>query len=255
MGKSSKQVEVRSVTMAGCNIPIHCFYERRNNVRVAQGRNAVLLRIPRHCNLQQRKQYHDWCDDWIRGQWDRNPRFRASFRPFRLDAVELIRTRDQTFNIHTTFCSNLTASSQIRNGTVFLKFPDAWSDDALNKSAYQLIHRALARHYQSCFEEWVQLLHNRQFQKEVASVRVRNMTSKWGSCSHDGKLSFSTRLLFAPVEVQHYVIIHELCHLDVLNHSPAYWQRIASIDPDYKSKESWLRTNGHLCDLALSQEI
>ena len=75
------------------------------------------------------------------------------------------------------------------------------------------------------------------------------MSSKWGSCSHTGKMTLSTRLLFAPEEVQDYVIIHELCHLEELNHSDRFWRLVERFDPTYEEKEDWLKEYGHYCDL------
>jgi predicted metal-dependent hydrolase len=55
--------------------------------------------------------------------------------------------------------------------------------------------------------------------------------------------------LFAPRSVQDYVILHELCHLEVMDHSDRYWRRVASHDPHYEKKERWLDEQGHLCDV------
>ncbi|NBB89151.1 MAG: DUF45 domain-containing protein [Bacteroidetes bacterium] len=48
-----------------------------------------------------------------------------------------------------------------------------------------------------------------------------------------------------PAPVFEYILVHELCHLKEMNHSPAYWRLVASIDPDYKEKEQWLKAHGH----------
>jgi predicted metal-dependent hydrolase len=60
-------------------------------------------------------------------------------------------------------------------------------------------------------------------------------------------LNFSSRLLFAPQDVQDYVIIHELAHLIELNHSDAFWQLVADAMPNYSEKENWLKENGAAC--------
>lgn len=75
------------------------------------------------------------------------------------------------------------------------------------------------------------------------SIRIGDQKTRWGSCSSDKTLSFSWRLVLAPPEVRDYVIIHELCHLTHMDHSPAFWAMVEGIDPDYKEHRKWLKDN------------
>lgn len=75
-------------------------------------------------------------------------------------------------------------------------------------------------------------------------ITLRDTTSSWGSCNHAGHLSFSWRLVFAPPEVLEYVVAHEVAHLMHLNHSPAFWQQVAVLCPDYKRSYTWLKRHG-----------
>jgi len=76
------------------------------------------------------------------------------------------------------------------------------------------------------------------------SISVRDQKTCWGSCSSCGTLSFNYRLIFAPIEVLDYVVVHELCHLTYMNHSKDFWNKVASVMPDYKSQKMWLREHG-----------
>lgn len=78
----------------------------------------------------------------------------------------------------------------------------------------------------------------------VRRITVRDPTSRWGSCSSSGTLSFSWRLLLAPERVLQYVVVHEVCHLVRADHSPAFWALLASRCPDHASAREWLRDNG-----------
>ncbi len=84
---------------------------------------------------------------------------------------------------------------------------------------------------------------------EVGRVRITSARSRWGSCSPQGTLSFTYRLVMAPVEVIDYVVVHELVHLKIKNHSPAFWSRVAALMPDYRRHLTWLKKNGHLLSL------
>ncbi len=76
------------------------------------------------------------------------------------------------------------------------------------------------------------------------SITLRDSSSRWGSCSAKGGLSFCWRLAFAPLEVLDYVVCHEVAHLRHHNHSAAYWQLVAQLCPTYETHERWLKTHG-----------
>ncbi|MCX6783469.1 MAG: M48 family metallopeptidase [candidate division WWE3 bacterium] len=65
-------------------------------------------------------------------------------------------------------------------------------------------------------------------------VAIRNPKTRWGSCSHSKTLSFSYKVAFLAPELRDYVIIHELCHLKVFNHSPEFWTQVSNFLPNYK---------------------
>ena len=74
-------------------------------------------------------------------------------------------------------------------------------------------------------------------------ISIRSQKSRWGSCSSRGTLSFNWRLVMVPPEVLDYVILHELVHLEVPNHSPRFWEAVAAQDPEFKAHRRWLREN------------
>ena len=75
-------------------------------------------------------------------------------------------------------------------------------------------------------------------------VSVRDQRTRWGSCSPSGALSFSWRLLLAPSEVLEYVVVHELCHLQRLDHSKRFWALVERARPDWRAQARWLREHG-----------
>jgi predicted metal-dependent hydrolase len=80
-------------------------------------------------------------------------------------------------------------------------------------------------------------------------VRISSARTRWGSCSTKGTLSFTWRLIMAPEQVIDYVVVHELCHLQHLNHSKAFWSHVAQILPDYKQQRAWLKAHGERLQL------
>ena len=67
-------------------------------------------------------------------------------------------------------------------------------------------------------------------------VTIRNQATRWGSCSKHGNLNFHYKIVLLPPELADYVLVHELCHLQELNHSKRFWNLVAQTIPDYASK-------------------
>jgi len=89
----------------------------------------------------------------------------------------------------------------------------------------------------------------RQIGLQPQKLRISSARTRWGSCSSRGTLSFTWRLVMAPLPVIDYVVVHELCHLQVRNHSKDFWNKVRAVMPDYKERARWLRVNGHLLRL------
>ncbi len=86
---------------------------------------------------------------------------------------------------------------------------------------------------------------NRKFvTNQPTRLTIRDQRTLWGSCSSRGTLSFNFRLIMAPPPVLEYLAIHELIHLDVPNHSPEYWRRVAAACSAFKLHERWLKRYG-----------
>ena len=86
--------------------------------------------------------------------------------------------------------------------------------------------------------------HAKALGRPYGRLTLRDTRSRWGSCSSQGDLMFSWRLIMAPTEILDYVAAHEVAHLAEMNHSEAFWMVCANLYPDYKSARRWLRTNG-----------
>jgi predicted metal-dependent hydrolase len=77
-----------------------------------------------------------------------------------------------------------------------------------------------------------------------AGLTIRGQRTRWASCSAAGAMSFNWRLLLAPAPVLDYVVWHEVCHLEVTDHSSRFWALLAERWPDYRAHAGWLRRHG-----------
>jgi predicted metal-dependent hydrolase len=82
---------------------------------------------------------------------------------------------------------------------------------------------------------------NAFYQTSWNGVRIKNQTSRWGSCSRTGMLYFNYRIALIPPALADYIIVHELCHLLVFDHSVRFWQLVSKAIPDYKEQRKALR--------------
>jgi hypothetical protein len=82
-------------------------------------------------------------------------------------------------------------------------------------------------------------------------VDMRDPTTRWGSASRNGRLMFSWRLVLAPPASLETVVVHELAHLRVFGHGPAFWALVASRRPTHLADRAWLRRNSYALHAAL----
>jgi predicted metal-dependent hydrolase len=76
-------------------------------------------------------------------------------------------------------------------------------------------------------------------------ISIRDTSSRWGSCSSTGTISYSYRLVLAEQSIIDYVVIHELSHVTHHHHQQAFWNRVGEFYPEYKAARAWLRKHGH----------
>ena len=111
----------------------------------------------------------------------------------------------------------------------------------------ETIRRLFQKWYQKQAEErlteQVRLFADR-YNLHPSDTKVIAMDRRWGSCTPRRVVQLNWRLIMAPIRIIDYLAVHELCHLDIPDHSDRFWRKVASILPDYKERREWLRVNG-----------
>ncbi len=80
--------------------------------------------------------------------------------------------------------------------------------------------------------------------RKAKAIRYRDTSSRWGSCTADGALSFSWRIMMAPAPVIDYLVAHEVAHLKEMNHGPDFWTLCEKLCPETNRCKAWLKKNG-----------
>lgn len=231
------------IDINGKKIPARVVREARRSVRMATGKDAVILRMPLNVSAKEHNSYLDHFKAWLEKVAVQQPALLDRFveKDYRDGDTLVVGNRKYLLKI--SHLDKNSSSGKLKNGIITLSV----SQKASPKTIGNLISRLVAKDYLAEITRRSQALNTLHFKKPINSIVLKNLHSRWGSCSSKGNVNLSTRLLFAPEDVQDYVIIHELAHLVEMNHSPRFWKLVAEAMPDYKMKEKWLRENGEQC--------
>lgn len=121
------------------------------------------------------------------------------------------------------------------NDHLLIHAPSDKFEQSVQKSLHQVARQFLTQRT---------TIYANKLAKPINRITLRDPRSRWGSCSANGNISYSWRLIFAPENVADYVCAHEVAHLKEMNHSPKFWKIVEGFCPDYKNLRHWLRQNG-----------
>ena len=132
--------------------------------------------------------------------------------------------------------------ARLSGDSVLVYAPDNYDERIVSRLAAKAVARAALPY----LEERIARINSKHFNSVLGSVRVRDNSVVWGSCSPNNDLSINLKLLYAPENVLDYVITHELAHTKVRSHSKRFWDSVAVAMPGYKEARRWLRESSHL---------
>jgi predicted metal-dependent hydrolase len=75
----------------------------------------------------------------------------------------------------------------------------------------------------------------------IENVRIKELSSKWGSCSSKRNINLNWRLIFMPRSASDYIILHEFAHLKEMNHGPRFWKEVQRLCPGYEKEERMIK--------------
>jgi len=142
-----------------------------------------------------------------------------------------------------TFLSESTNGQQ----ELTIVLPTRIQHKLLNKSQLTVV---VKKHIERYFKEQAQKIilpkvesYSKLTKLVPSSIKIRQYRARWGSCNSRGELSFNYLLMMLPIDVIDYVIVHELCHLQYLNHSKYFWQLVDKYFPNYIEAKNWIKAN------------
>jgi predicted metal-dependent hydrolase len=207
---------------------------RRLTLRVSKTRRAVVVTVPAQCRLDEAGKFLRTHIDWVRDRLGRVPEpvpfvngaeIPLRGRMHRLRFTGSGRGRPVVDVTETSAVTpRLNVSGRAEHAPRRLR-------DWLGQQACADLDESVARHA-------------RHLGVRPRRIGLRDQTSRWGSCSASGLLSFSWRLVLAPPFVLDYVAAHEVAHLVEMNHGARFWKLVAACVPDLDAAKHWLRHEG-----------
>jgi predicted metal-dependent hydrolase len=205
---------------------------RRYTLRIDAASREVVLTIPPRGSLREARDFAQKHGAWIAARLKRLPHATpfadGIMVPFRGLAHRIVHRHDV-------------------RGTVWVETADdgerllcvAGAEPHVNRRVGDFLKREAQRELEAASRRYAAKL-GVTFKR----VSVRDQSSRWGSCSNTGVLSFSWRLILAPAFVLDYLAAHEVAHLVELNHSPRFWRLLKRLSPDCDRAKAWLDAHG-----------
>jgi predicted metal-dependent hydrolase len=206
---------------------------RRYTLRIHPSDREAILTIPPRGTIAEAKDFAQRHGGWIAARLGRLPKA-APFLPGTVVPLRGVPHRI----VHRAG----------ERGTVWTETRDsgekilcvAGAIEHTERRVHDFLKREARRDLQKAAQEYADML-----SVKVKRLSIRDQSSRWGSCTSAGSLSFSWRLILAPPMVLDYLAAHEVAHLVEMNHSPRFWRVVARICPSLERAKKWLDTCGN----------
>ena len=206
---------------------------RRYTLRIHPSDREAILTIPPRGTIAEAKDFAQRHGGWIAARLGRLPKA-APFLPGTVVPLRGVPHRI----VHRAG----------ERGTVWTETRDsgdkilcvAGAIEHIERRVHDFLKREARRELQKAAQDYADTL-----SVKVKRLSIRDQSSRWGSCTSAGSLSFSWRLILAPPMVLDYLAAHEVAHLVEMNHSPRFWRIVARICPSLERAKKWLDTCGN----------
>jgi predicted metal-dependent hydrolase len=246
--------ETIEVKIRGLDIPMllrRSVRARRFSLQVSEARRGAVLTMPAYSSFAEADEFLSRHFDWLKERVAGLP----EPVPFTDGAIIPLRGLAHVLRFE--------GSVRRRRGVVWVEEPEDAKIAPAWPAGARVAKRRLPRLHVSGEEEhaprrlldWLKRqahldlrfrvdLHAKRLNLTPKRIFVRDQTTRWGSCSTTGALSFSWRLVLAPPFVLDYLAAHEVAHLSELNHSRRFWRLCESLCPETSVARAWLAHNG-----------
>ncbi|MBQ8615169.1 MAG: M48 family metallopeptidase [Clostridia bacterium] len=199
---------------------------RKSISLVIKNNSEFIVRCPMRCKESDIYSFIAQKSDWIIKK--RLEQASNLFNPLTCDKPEQIRILGKSYDIH------FTNKNRVKLYEDVLEVPNTKPKEKIVGFL-----KTFARKY---LTERVKLIAD-LFNFSYSKLTISSAKTNWGSCSLNDSLHFTYKLMMCPEDVVDYIVLHELCHTKVKNHSNKFWSLVEACNPNYKTHEKWLKKN------------
>lgn len=231
------QTEPETLAVDGLPLPCHLVRSRRKSLAVHVRHDRIEVRAPMRIARRDILQFLSRHQAWVCRKHEEKVRRAAEYLSLSDGSEILYKARTLTVRLHKASRSEV----QVSAGELIIRGPDLAPDKVA--ATFKTWLQAQARAWLPARTR--ALADHLGVGAKLTDVVFRKTKSKWGHCTAQGRIQYNWLIMLAPDGVIDYMICHEVCHLLHMNHSPAYWQAVARVCPDYKRYVGWLKRHEH----------
>lgn len=246
--KTSKLIQKEVWDLGSTQIPVFIHVGHRTGARAAFGTKGLNIRLPIGIPATEVQKTLAHFKEWAQKEVLKHPTLNERYAHADYADGDTIRVGKFNYQLSVHYSDRERHTGNIEGAIINLKLSNKDGEAGTSKAIKHLLSRLIAAHQLPVITQRVHNLNAQSYGVDIKEVKLKYMSTRWGSCSCSGNINLSTRLLFAPDPVIDYVIIHELAHRLEMNHSAAFWSHVARVMPHYQDQERWLKEFGKQCD-------
>lgn len=214
-------------------LPTKIIKSKRKSISLIIKNNGdFIVRMPINAKMNDVESFIIKKSDWIiKKRIEQNNNI---FKPLSFDKIEKITLLSKEYDI----CYHDLSKVKIEDNLLFLP----------KENAKEKLIKHLKKMAKQHITERIRLIAE-LFNFSYESISINSARTCWGSCGSNNKLHFTYKLVLCPLDVIDYIVLHELCHTKVKNHSKKFWQLVELCMPNYKIQERWLKKNRAVIDI------
>jgi len=224
-------------------IPVKIIRSRRYSLRMSYRKGShAILNVPKSLSATELEKSLKSLEDWLHSLLLKDPNY-FSAPPKKVGNGRIIRLMGESYHIRITVGDrNATFRTRRIDSELMIEVPPSYlgNDDILSR----VFPKIVAKVFLKSITERVREVNAATLGVQYGKVAIRDVGSRWGSCTHENNIMLSSRLLLAPMHIIDHVILHELSHVIHKDHGAEFWALVASHDKNWKANDRWLNKNG-----------
>jgi hypothetical protein len=231
------------VNINNCDYSVAIEFKKKKNSSAKVYGDTIVLRIS---NKLSRAKQQEHIKFLLFKLEEKMVRRNVILNPYTIDLREKFYIAGQAYNAEIFYQDRKTCRITLdENNTFRIYLPEKnYSRRALQEAVKRGILKSLKPRNQEFMENLVHYINKKHFNYDVREVKLKAFQSRWGECNSENVITLNVMLLFCPLEVAEYIVIHELAHINMLNHSKAFWDRVSKALPEHEKRKEWLNENG-----------